>query len=544
VVDAISVPAVWGQEWFRLVGENALLVPPQADEVEIRTQDLPGVDGSILVALGWVSLCRGYDARMTCDGSLGSSVAICVPCPPGYLEGGHLRPTVDRYLPLQSPWKAAVAKRHRTLLSQLVAESPDSQQEIVKAWNRLAGSMREDVTLSTRQFARWLVHDVRTRPATAACRVSERFWRRTMDELLGPPAESLTAPAITDNHVGDVTDIGTLVMTTAHESGDHAASVARYVDPNSIDNLADEITAAARAYAGASPAGSFTRLLRARDMSYDLLDRTKQPDQEKRLYLLASQATALLASATFDLGYPQEAVTQARVAHTYGRLIGDPSAQGYALAIQCTLAFWAGQPTRGLDYAEEGLRICPQGTVAVRLHSVAARCWGLRGDLQQAREHLTAARNARGGPNDDICDGVGGEFGFSPARTAFSAGATYIALGDGPAAAAEASQALTLYAQASPQDRWIGGEFGARADLVTAHVLANSLDQAERDAAPLLELPSDYRSEPLVLRARNLQHELADRRFRGNAEAARLSSELEGFIYDSARRALPGPGAA
>jgi hypothetical protein len=250
------------------------------------------------------------------------------------------------------------------------------------------------------------------------------------------------------------------------------------------------------------------------------------------------------AGATFDLGYPQEAVTQARVAHTYGRLVGNASAQAYALAIQCTLAFWAGQPTRGLDYAEEGLRIRSQGTVAVRLHSVAARCWGLRGDLDQARVHLTAAGNARGGPIDDICDEVGGEFGFSPARTAFSAGATYLALEDGSAAAAEASQALTLYKSASPQDRWVGGEFGARADLVAAHVLSDSLEQAERDAVPLLELPPDHRTERLVLRARHLQHELADRRFRGSAEAARLSSAIEGFIYDSARRALPGPGVA
>lgn len=436
-----------------------------------------------------------------------------------------------------------MAKRHRTLLAQLVAESPDSQQEIVKAWNSLAGNMREDVTLSYRQFARWLVRDLRKMPSAAACRVSARFWRRSMEELLGPPPEPTTATAVTDDQ-GAAIDIGTLVMTTAHESGDHAASVAQYVDPNAIDILADEIAASARAYAGTSPASSFTRLLRARDLAYDLLDRTKQPDQEKRVYLLASQASSLLAGATFDLGYPLEAVTHARVAHTYGRLVGHPSAQAYALAIQCTLAFWAGQPTRGLDYAEKGLRLRSHGTVAVRLHSVAARCWGLRGDLEQAREHLTDARNARGGPIDEICDEVGGEFGFSPARTAFCAGATYLALGDGAAAAAEASQALTLYREAVPEDRWVGGEFGARADLVAAYVMSDVINQAETEAAPLLGLPPDHRTERLVLRARSLQHELADRRFRGNAGAARLGRELEGFIADSARRALPGPGAA
>lgn len=366
-----------------------------------------------------------------------------------------------------------------------------------------------------------------------------------MDELLAPPpmpSTSTAAPAIADQ--GAATDIGTLVMTSANQSGEHAASVARYVDPDSIENLADAITIAAREYAGTSPAASFNRLLRLRDRAYDLLDRSKAPDQEKLLYLLASQAASLLAGATFDLGYPREAAVQARSAHTYGRLIQNPSAQAYARAIQCTVALWAGQPTRGLEYAEEGLRVRGHGTVAVRLHAVAARCWGLRGDVDQARVHLEAADNARGGPIDEICDAVGGEFAFSPARTAFSAGATYLSLGDGPKAVTAASKALTLYESAQPEDRWVGGEYGARADLVAAHVLSDAIEQAERDAVPLLELPADHRTERLVLRARHLQNELADRRFRGNPGARRLGSELEGFVYDSARRALPGPGTA
>jgi hypothetical protein len=437
-----------------------------------------------------------------------------------------------------------VTQRHRTLLAQLVAEGERSQAEVLAAWNRLAKSMKEKVSLSPRQFDRWLAGELDGMPRPAARRVSERFWERPIAKLLAPPSTPEIADKQLSPPAAPVTDLRTLVMTAANESGDHAAENARFIDATSIEILRDQISQAARTYATTSTLSAFTNLLQIRNRAYLLLDRTGQPDQERELFLLSSQACALLAGATFDLGYPHEASLHARSAHTYARLIGHRTAQAFSLAIQSTLALWQGQPSRGLDYADEGLKILPEGTAAVRLNAVAARCWALRGDQEKAHDLLQAAHDSRSGPIDAMCDEIGGEFAFSEARTAFSAGATYLALEEGADAVEQASRALSLYKEAPPQDRWYGGEFGARADLVAAYVLAGDLDMAETELAPLMDMPVDRRTERLLQRAHRIQRDLCGHRFRGDDRAAQLSVEMEGFISDASRLALPSPDSA
>lgn len=430
-------------------------------------------------------------------------------------------------------------KAHLTLLAQLVAADTRTHAEIVAAWNDQARELREDTALSDRQFDRWLAGDVQGLPRAAACRVSEHFFGTSMAELLGPPVDEAQLVGATDPAFsGTLTELRTRVMNSADESSGHAASAARYVDPVMIEDLQDRVRTAAREYAQRSPVDAFAGALRIRDSSYGQLDRTGQPQQEQDLYLVASQICSLLAVSTFDLGYGDAAHQHARAAHVYGRLAGHPTAQAFALAVQCTLAFWSGQPTRGIAYAQAGLDLRPQGTVAVRLHAVAARCWAIKGDRDAAEPSLRAAEEARGGL-DPMCDEIGGEFGFSPARSALSAGATFLALGDGRAAATAAQEALSLFAAADPADRWIGGESGARADLIAAHVIGGDLDQAEQQIVTLMDLAPEFRTQRLLQRIRQLQREITARRLHRDPRGDRIATALEAFVVDSLPRALP-----
>lgn len=432
---------------------------------------------------------------------------------------------------------------HRTLLGHLVGRDPRSLEEIIKAWNALATNMGENATCSVRQLHRWMKGEVKGRPQPAASRVSERMWGHPVEELLGPPPPPPAEDQQIDPATVPASDLGTWVMATARDSGDHANRAARYVEESSIEDVQERVHRIARSYAStADPLTSFGELLRTRDAAMELADDTSRPSQEEPLYLVLSQTSALLAGATFDLGYPEAAKQHARAAFTYARVIQHTTALAFARATQATLDLWAADPQRGLQYARQGLELRPAGTVAVRLHSVAARCLAVTGGYDdEAREHLQRAEDARGADVDDMCDGIGGQFAFSTARMVFSAGSTHLALRDGPRAAASTQQALDLYAAAAPGDRWHGGEYGALADHVAALVLAEDLDRAEAAVSRLMSLPVPQRTEGIVRRVNQLALVLGKRRYAGTPAAQRMVSRLRTFAADSARKALP-PG--
>jgi tetratricopeptide (TPR) repeat protein len=426
----------------------------------------------------------------------------------------------------------------KTFLAEIVNGDTRSQAEIVRAWTSHAALLREDVTLTVRQLARWLAGELIELPHPAACRVSESFWRRPITELLGPPpaAPVPTVAAPIEPQADASSDIRTLLMNAAHESSDHAATAGIYADDASIESLRDRVIAAAHQYATTPPLELHGKLVRIRNTVYQLLDRTSQPAQETDLYQVASLTCSLLGSIGLDLGVPEAAAEQARSGATYGRLIGHPMAQAYAYAVQCTAAIWTGQPSRGAVHASRGLALVNEGPLAARLHAVHARCLGMQGLADEADDELQRALDAYAQPGDGI---VVGEFGFDPARLAFSAGSTYIALNDGRKAAVHSSRAVELYEEAPEENRWYGGVNGARADLVTAHVLARDLGKALAALQPILELEEDFRTYPVVQRLLQVQPELAARHFQGSPDARGLAGAIEYFIASSQPHALP-----
>lgn len=332
-----------------------------------------------------------------------------------------------------------------------------------------------------------------------------------------------------------------LIMSAAHESSDHAAAAeAAGVGPNALEQLADDIVRRARSYVHAPPFPLFGELARVRDRVYWLLDRTIRPAQRHDLYLFAGQTCGLLASASFDLGYPSAAADQARAARAYGDVIGHPELRAWADGMLACIEFWEGRPAQALRLVERGLADAPSGTPRVRLLSIAARAAALLGDSDRTREAVERADRARedGAAVHELHDEIGGEFGFDQARQAFCCGTAYLALGSGAEATAQCERALRLYSQGSAERRWYAAEASASVDLASARLLSADAEGAAEALEPVFGLQPDKRVESLVKRLGQVRLALTATGSRGAYE---LAERIEEFTANTITRALP-PG--
>ncbi|HVB42942.1 MAG TPA: hypothetical protein VNF47_09590 [Streptosporangiaceae bacterium] len=334
-----------------------------------------------------------------------------------------------------------------------------------------------------------------------------------------------------------------LVMNAAHESSEHAAEFeSASVGPNALEQIGEDILRIARAYVHAPPLPLLGELVRVRNRAYWLLDRTRNPAQQRDLYLAAGQACGLLASASFDLGYPPAAAQQARASRAYGEIINNQELSAWADGMLASIELWAGRPQQALLLAERGLAVAPQGTCRVRLWSIAARAAALQGDEQRTSDAIMASKRARDtqAAPTELHDSVGGEFGFSLARQTFCNGSAYLRLRRSGEALTECGQAVELYAQAAAEERWYAAEAGARTDLAAAHLLQGDLAGAREAVSHVLGLQSDKRVEGVVRRLSALREVLAGPGFR-NSEADALAEEIEEFTATTAVQVLSAP---
>jgi hypothetical protein len=438
-----------------------------------------------------------------------------------------------------------MAGEDQTRLAILVESSSETHAEHVAALSAFAKQMGESgATFSLRQFDRWLAGGTATRPRAATRRVLEAYYGHPIDILLatGPPPSTHSKPGseleATDVESGRLDgDAPEPARVRAHESNEHAALASMHIDPESIEALGARIQSVARRYPVTTAREIFEELVRVRDQTYRLLESTRRPGQLSELYVLAGQVCALLADVSYDLGYPDAAAEQVEAALTYGRVADHPSVIAFTSTVQCTIAFWSGQPRRGILFATTGLEHRSTGAMGARLHAVRARSWALESHAQQVENDLHAAERAFddiGG--DDLADRVGGEFRFTKARLATSSAAAYLALGDGRSASLAARRALNLYAHAPVHERCVGAEYGSRLDLVWALVLEGDLTEAAEVMAEVLNLPPAHRTSRLAYRVRGIRAGLSRGRHGQSQAASALVEMVSAFLVEC----LPG----
>jgi len=236
--------------------------------------------------------------------------------------------------------------------------------------------------------------------------------------------------------------------------------------------------------------------------------------------LYAGYTSGVLAYGALDLGDPGCALIHAQAAWDAADAAGSNQLRAWVRGTQSLVTRFAGDYTRALAYAADGLAYADTGTARTRLLCGVAQCHANMADANGARGALDAAATAR--EQEKGVDDMPGLFAFSAAKQAYYSGSTLIWL-DGKAdarrALAEAERALTLWGAADPLNRPQDDLALAHVYAATACLLLGELDRAVDWLAPILDLPADRRSSWIRKRMARVDGMLAAPPFAGDAVA-------------------------
>jgi transcriptional regulator with XRE-family HTH domain len=278
---------------------------------------------------------------------------------------------------------------------------------------------------------------------------------------------------------------------------------------------------------------AFTAARRVRQLALKMIEQTRRPAALSDLYVIAGQATALMASTAFDLNRWDASPILARSALSYAALVGDPSLQAWTLGLAALLANWRNEPDTALSHFGHGIQLAPPGTPAARLRYIAARSHALLGDsssvkgvLDQARRDQDDAERYR----DPLGDEIGGEFAFGHARAEACAAAAWLDLGRGKEAKESAELALTELAALPPCRQSLSQIAGARIDLATACLIQRERDQAEEILGKVFTVPAPVRNVSLLGRLERTRKVLGSPNWSEDGTARQLSDAISGLL--------------
>ncbi|WP_299531991.1 DNA-binding protein [uncultured Streptomyces sp.] len=317
----------------------------------------------------------------------------------------------------------SVGELPKTVLKARVEQKHWTYTDFVKHFEKAARRLgMTGLTVSEAQFRRWTAGKVQGLPAADACRVLRDLFGIDPTSLFAAPSPKSPVP----------NDLEAEIEMTARNAQEAAgAAAASSISDTAVEQLRDDVLNLARRYEVTPPADAFRagRILCAQIEQQR--DRTQVPVQQQELLVLAGQTCAILATAAFDLGMFDNATRLARSASLYGETARFEPLRAYVGGTLAYIAYFSARPAEAAQHARRAAMLPGLGDVGRRrLAAIKARAYGHLGDISAAQ--------------DDLHDGVGGEFGFSDERLAMSNGSTCLLLGDGHAAEAAAEKALAL----------------------------------------------------------------------------------------------------
>jgi len=434
-----------------------------------------------------------------------------------------------------------------------------SQREAAQRFNQLTGNPRAPMTGNRiGDYEQW--PDGGVRPGVAVLKILADAYGTTWDQLVdardlahmpdgdrleylekahGPATPRETFPAagpVSSPHGGTRRQVSRdeLIAVVADESQELGewAGMSEVADAT-IEQYASQVRHLARVFEYEM---SFPLLLEARRLRDRVTARLRghqRLDQARDLYLLACQACGLLAWMTGDLGSYRAADTHAWTAWMCAEQAGHDGARAWVRATQAKLAYWDGRYTESAQFAEDGLSYHPADSARAFLALFQARALARTGQREEAGQALALADAERARISSP--DLLGGVWELTPARYHGLAASTRLLLDEPAAALAEATEAIALASAAPAEERHLYAELLVRTDQAAAHLRQPDLDGAAGALRPVLDLPADMRTEPLVQQLHRLRQSLALTRFAQAPEARQLQDEIE--TYD--REALP-----
>jgi len=221
----------------------------------------------------------------------------------------------------------------------------------------------------------------------------------------------------------------------------------------------------------------------------------RKPSQSSDLYLMTGLLSGICSYACLDLGYPEEAMAQARATFIMGDMIGHDGLRAWAAGTRSLIARFQGRYTDALEYARQGIQYATTGTALVRLRCGEGQTLAHMGDSASAIHYLNLAKEARENiVSSDVVDGL---FSFSEAKQTYYSGSSLQWLpGDRNAKAAEAesTRAIHMFQETSPDNEHSGDELLAHIYLGNSRLTLGEIEGSMEALRPVLDLPSAERN--------------------------------------------------
>lgn len=351
---------------------------------------------------------------------------------------------------------------------------------------------------------------------------------KAWESTVAPPGQVVIACEVIASRMAQAEPRDDEVASAAREAEAEQSRMLTEPGPQSIDSLREGTLEIARA-ANRSALDLFSASRRIRCHALKLAEQTYRPGALSDLYVVAGQATALMASTAFDLDRWDESATLARSAVSYAALVGNASLQAWTLGLAALLANWRDEPDTALSHFSQGLQVAPRGTPRARLRYIAARSYALLGDTSSVALVVDQARRDQDDAeqhSDSLCEGTGGEFAFGRARAEACAAAAWLDLGRGHEAKEAARRALSDLTTLPSGRQPVSQVTGARIDLATACLMQHELDEAEEALGCVFAIPSSLRNVSLSGRLARTRRSLASPYWSGDPAARHLNDAL------------------
>lgn len=333
------------------------------------------------------------------------------------------------------------------------------------------------------------------------------------------------------------------VAMATEESGRFVRRGSGSVDQWVLDQLNADVARLAIEYLARPPYFVFRPLAQLRREVFDLLDQRQRPAVLPSLYRVAGQLCALLAHASADLAQTPAADTHARTAWLCAEMAEDDALRGYVRWIQSNVAYWDGDYRRVAELAHSGQQYPAAGSSLLRLASQEARAWAACGESAEVDRALTVALTERDRSPTDEMPGV---FTFEPAKAAYYASETRIALGGSDnirLAITEAREAIQLLTAQPEAERCPEFLAAAWLDLANAYLTLDELDAAEEHLGTVLALPAESRTQPIIGRMTTANTTLGQPRYADVGQSRDLRERISVFLAYPAAHEPPSVSA-
>jgi hypothetical protein len=458
-----------------------------------------------------------------------------------------------------------------TLLQRLMEERHLTHADTIRLLERRARKMgAADFTLGERTLDHWLSGTLRTTPQPVRRRVLEAEFGHAIADLLAlidtnqpTPTPSRNAiavppswPAVPAQRLppDDQPPDGRLLgpgdpAAAVSAAAARSARFAQRADGNALSDLAVDALRLRLRHLSAGYVHTpmwpvFTELTALRDEVFELLE-APDPHRTADLYVIAGTACAMLAHASGNLGFLDEAALQAHTALICARRVGHGPLAAWALGVRALQAEWNGRAVEALDHLEragdELTRDSRAGTMPVWLAAIEARAQASLGRRREATAALNRVERAGPSGSNDL-DAIGGILTFPEAKRMFYTASALRRLGHLGSAESGALAAITEYERGPAEQRSYGDEALAWLEVAIARAGRGELDGAATAIERVQHMPSERHLAPLLRPLRELARSVSSARVHSANAAVKIRDAVE-LLTTSTRQQVSDAGA-